>query len=103
MKITNRENVLWLNSLTVFIEKEQEQGKALLSAKGEYAIVKNRNAMLEAYKPYEETLKKFNQDKKAIDELLNLEVDVDIIKIGQSDFMDGVTSAMIMALEFMTE
>lgn len=104
MQITNREVIMHLNSLGVFMEAEKKSEKALLSAKGEYAIVKNRKSLMSAYEPYEEALKAIGNNTDEINELLNMQVEVDdFVKITSEDFKDGITSIAIMALEFMTE
>lgn len=104
MKLTNQEIVIRLNSIIAFINKETEAGKALLSAKGEYAVICNKDILLNAYKPYEETVKKIAGDEEGIRELLNTEIEVpDLEKITKEDFRDGITSEMIMLIGFMCD
>ena len=104
MLITNREVITNLNCLGVFVNIEKETGTALLSAKGEYAIIKNRKSLMGAYEPYEEALKALNDNENDVAELLDMEVEiVDLVKITSEDFRDGITASAMLALEFMTE
>ena len=104
MKLTNQEIVIRLNSIIAFINKETESGKAMLSAKGEYAVIRSKDILLNAYRPYEETVKKITGDEEGIKELLSKEVEVaDFEKITKEDFKDGITSEMIMLIGFMCD
>ena len=103
MTITNLEVINRLNNIGKFADAENTANKALLSAKGEYAINRNKKALLGAYKTYLETYEKIKSDADEVKKLLELEVEIEDMRyIGEEDFKDGITSLGIMALEFMT-
>ena len=103
MKITNKEVIHGLNCIGAFLEAEKVANKALLSAKGEYAITTNKNRLVEVYKTFDEA-KQGIDDNAELENLLNTEVEIlDFVKITSDDFKDGITANLIMSLEFMTE
>lgn len=103
MKITNAGVIQNLNGIARFIDAENGSNRALLSAKGEYAVNYNKNVLMGAYKPYMDTLERVKDDKDAIDSLLKEEIELeDMRKITEDDFRDGITLEVMQALEFMT-
>ena len=103
MTITNLEVINRLNNIGVFFKAEEVAKKALLSATGESAIIHNKNTLLGAYKTYTEVYEKVKSDADEVKKLLELEVEIEDMRyIDEKDFKDGITSKVIMALEFMT-
>lgn len=104
MTISNLEIINHLNNISKFVDTENKSNRALLSAKGEYAINRNKKTLLEAYKVYEEALGKIKDNKEEVEKLLELEVEIEDLRyISEDDFRDGITANVIIALEFMTE
>lgn len=104
MQITNREIIANLNRIGAFVEAEKKIEKALLSATGELAIAQNRKKLMAAYETFDEVRKNIGDNEQELNELLNAEVEVaDYTKISANDFRDGITSELIIALDFMTE
>lgn len=106
-KMKNIEIVQALKCLQSFVERQRATETSLLSVKGQFAIKSNNNALIEKYKPYEETLeelrKEENVDPEKVQELFDIEVDVELRTISEDDFKDGCTIDDILLLEFMTE
>lgn len=103
MTITNLEVINRLNNIGKFADAENTANKALLSAKGEYAINHNKKVLLGAYKTYTEAYEKVKSDADEVKKLLELEVEIEDMRyIGEEDFKDGITVNVIMAIEFMT-
>ena len=103
MKITNLEVINRLNKLAVFFKAEETAKMALLGAKGESAIMHNKNALLGAYKTYTEVYEKIKSDADEVKKLLELEVEIEDMRyIDEKDFRDGITSNVLLAIEFMT-
>ena len=109
----NIEIVNALNNLISFVDAQKRSNTAFLSVKGQFAIKSNESSLLAKYKPYEDTLNeiKAKYEKKTdcedylneIKELMDLEVEVELRKVSEEDFKDGVTIEEIMMLDFMTE
>lgn len=92
--MTNGQIVIALNTINKIKESDRK-----LPIKLSYALNKNGAKLLEAYKPYEETLKEkglmnltedelaslSEEDRKAFAELYTAEVDVDLYKIALDD------------------
>ena len=64
----NKEIIISLNNVATFQKKQQEKG-TLLDVKGQYYLKKNRDELLKAYKPYEETM---NEIKEKSDQIRNI-------------------------------
>jgi hypothetical protein len=102
MVMTNQEIVNGLNGIAKFMNIENENGTALLSVKGEYAVHINRKKLMDAYAPYVETLEQIKDNREEIGKLLNETVEIaDFRKITEDDFKDGITLEAMQALEFM--
>lgn len=109
----NIEIVNALNNLISFVDAQKRSNTALLSVKGQFAIKSNERALLDKYKPYEDTLNEIKEKYEGkneteecfneMKELMNIEVDVELRKVSEDDFKDGVTIEEIMMLDFMTE
>lgn len=113
------------NNLNKFISKEQEQKCSLLRIKGAFAVKKNIKVLQDNLQIYQEALNElkdkynliFNEDgsiscedkskladaQKELNELLECEVEVSLIKVTEDDFNDGCTIEDLFLLEFMTE
>ena len=103
MKITNRTLITWLNGIIEFAKAERDNGKALLTAKGEYAVVCNKKILTSADEVYLEALEKVKDDKDEVIKLLDTEIEIPELRtVGMEDFRDGITVDIISALEFMT-
>lgn len=111
VKMKNIDVVNALNNLGAFVKAQNTSETAFLSVGGQFAIKCNNNALLGVYKPYEETLNSLREEHKDNEkefsqkaaELLNIEVDVDIRKVKEEDFKDGIKFDQIMLLDFMIE
>ena len=114
----NIEIVNAINNLNTFAEHQRATGKAFLSVKGQFAIKVNNEALMAKYKPYSDTFnelkEKYTTDGKVDDsnedfqrelkELLDIKVDdLNIRKITENDFFNGVTIDDIVLLDFMVE
>lgn len=105
MKITNRTLITWLNGIIEFAKAERDCGRALLSAKGEYAVARNKKILVSAYEVYVEALEKIKgaNDNGEVEKLLDTEIELPELRtITDEDFKDGITVDVISALEFMT-
>ena len=106
----NKEIIVALNNVATFQKKQQEKG-TLLDVKGQYYLKKNRDELLNAYKPYEETMNEIKENdalsedekNKQIKELLEVEVEISIQKIGLDNLKDGIVVEEIDMLEFMLD
>ena len=105
----NREVITAINNIINFQTKQQEKG-TLLDVKGQYMLKKNKDELLKAYKPYEETKKEIDEKDvseeektKEIQELLEIETEVAIQKIGLPNLKDGIVVEEIDMLDFMLD
>lgn len=100
--MTNIEIINALNGITKFTEDEKEP---CLTIKGLFALHKNKKILLDNYKVYVETLEALgnNPDSEKIQQLLQQDVNIDIVKITQDDFLEGTTFNNILSLEFMIQ
>lgn len=113
------------NNLNKFISKEQEQKCSLLRIKGAFAVKKNIKVLQDNLQIYQETLNElkekynlvFNDDgsiscedneklldvQNELNELLDCEVEINLVKIKEEDFNEGCSIEDLFLLEFMTE
>jgi uncharacterized protein YwgA len=114
----NIEIVNAINNLNTFVEHQRATGQTFLTVKGQFAIKVNNDALMAKYKPYSDTFnelkEKYTKDgkvdesnedfQKELKELLDLEIDdINLRKITENDFFNGVTIDDIVLLDFMTE
>ena len=114
----NIEIVNAINNLNTFVEHQRASNQTFLSVKGQFAIKVNNDTLMAKYKPYSDTfnelkekytvdgkLDESNEDfQKELKELLDLEIDdINLRKITENDFFNGVTIDDIVLLDFMTE
>lgn len=114
----NIEIVNAINNLNTFVEHQRATGQTFLTVKGQFAIKVNNDALMAKYKPYSDTFnelkEKYTKDgkvdsfsdefQKELQELLDLEIDdINLRKITENDFFNGVTIDDIVLLDFMTE
>jgi hypothetical protein len=114
----NIEIVNAINNLNTFVEHQRATGQTFLTVKGQFAIKVNNDALMAKYKPYSDTFnelkEKYTKDGKVdesnedfqteLKELLDLEIDdINLRKITENDFFNGVTIDDIVLLDFMTE
>lgn len=105
MTTTNRDIMIWLNGIIAFAKAERDCGRALLSAKGEYAVARNKKILVSAYEVYAEALEKIKgaNGNGEVEKLLDTEIELPELRtITDEDFKDGITVDVISALEFMT-
>lgn len=114
----NIEIVNAINNLNTFVEHQRVSNQTFLSVKGQFAIKVNNDTLMAKYKPYSDTFnelkEKYTKDgkvdesnedfQKELKELLDLEIDdINLRKITENDFFNGVTIDDIVLLDFMTE
>lgn len=107
-KMKNIDIVKALNNLIAFVERQREAKTCLLSVSGQFAIKANESVLMGKYEPYKATLDELKNkdselDEKEVQDLFNIEVEVDLRTISESDFKDGCTIDDILLLDFMTE
>ena len=102
MTIRNIDVVASLQAIMDFATKEKETG-ALLSAKGEYKLAKNKKVLLDAYEPYQMALEAIGKEnKEGITALLEETVEIgELAMLSIDDFKDGITLELITKLDFM--
>lgn len=109
INLKNFEIINYLNNIDAFAESEKKANKALLSVKGQFAVKRNLNKLLEEYKVYDDVRKGImaddiseNERNEKIRELLNTDAgEIELRKITEDDFYDGCTLSDITLLDFM--
>ena len=108
----NIEIVKSLQGIENVISFETENKTSILNVKGEFALYKNRKALLDIYSSYELVLDSIksqvennNIDKETfnskLDELLNTDNDIKISTITPDSFLEGTRAVDLIALDFM--